>query len=365
MYRCQVHGLGAALLALIVAAAPGRPAAAAAGASPLLGESERRGYEQWLHSLEQTIQAQQSAGATEPKGAYPFPQVLGAVEGPDAGQRAMVISQALTRMESTQDARSRQFRSSPFHALGMARSYRYLCEYDSALCWYDRAASLDSDQTQADILGEEALGTAIVLGDSLRLVQTLLNTLGSSRITSRQDEIILAYRYLLVHDDRTNLALLARKVDGQTAGLSDRCRTWHAVALTHLERYGDALAQLRQLITRGSLSCGLDVSQRTWVLTTIPDLLFLLDRSQEAGTYYRVLANCSLAVAKSWGQFQLANLDLLARRYREAHAVYEQICAHADSLAWHGQACAMVELAQTLQELRKEGEPYGADASLR
>jgi hypothetical protein len=122
---------------------------------------------------------------------------------------------------------------------------------------------------------------------------------------------------------------------------------------------------LRVLVSRGGLSCGLEVPQRIWVLRTLPDLLFLLNQTEEAAALYRLVAGSGLSTASAWSSFQLANLDLLARRYAQAQDRYQQLCRQAETTSWQGTACVLADMMQTLQSLRKEGEPYGATASLR
>jgi hypothetical protein len=335
-----------------------------APATTLAGEMsdpERRGYEQWLHSLEQTVLAQQEAETLEMPPLYPSGTLYRQATEPSP-HRYLAIGRALAKMEEAQRLPEAGRRVTTFHALGMARSYARLCEYDSALTWYERAAHHDTLEAYADVIARESLASAIGQADSLRIVQGLLNTVGTSELADHEEELVLAYRFLLSQDDESNLRLLAQKVARLDDNMNATLSYWHAFALTSLREWREALPNLLRLVAQGGLSCGLTVSQRTWVAKKIPDLLFLLDSADMAAPLYARLAASPWPPVRLWGEYQLANLAFLDRRYGQAWVAFKNQCEGQEDIAWREDACLMKELAAKLSGLPQEGGVDGATA---
>lgn len=346
LYRLAIRAIA------VILAAP-----AVVGAVSPLNAAEERGYVEWLHSLEQTTKVRLAGGKEEVRRLYPFGSVA-AEESKDNTLHSLSVSRALGKLESAREFTPKA--SSAFAALAMARNYGHLSEYDSALVWYDRTALRDTAALYVQEVGQEALATSIVLADSLHFITKLLNTLGASQLAGREEELILAYRSLLVADDQDNLRLLLRKVGNREEQLSPKVRYWHAFALATRQQWEPALRNLRRLVLSGGLAHGLTEWERTWVATAIPDLLFLLDQHSSAANLYRQLGQSELTLVRPWARYQLANLDFLSRRYAAAWAAYKRICENEDSEAWwRERACNLASLVDEIDRIRAEGEPYG------
>ena len=348
---------GPLLAVLLLLAAP------SAGAGDF-GAAAQQDYRMWLHSLERTVKAQAGRETPEPPALYPFGT------RPPAGEESQVwrhlsIGRALGRLEGDREALERVRGGTAFQAVSLARSYWNLSEYDSSLVWYERAARRDTTAAYHEDIGRESLAAAIALGDSLLITQMLLNTIGTSRLEGREEELALAYRYLLAERNTHELELLVSKLARNEDRMGPRLRYWHAFALTSLGRWDRALDQLQRLLAGGGLSHGLGRLQRCWVLTTVPDLLFLLGRGAEARPLYAQLTESELPELQGWAAYQLGNLDFLAMKYDRARLAYVRLCGSEETGAWRERACAMAELAELLAAIKTEGEAYGRAASYR
>ncbi len=331
------------------------------GLAEVGSEAERLGYEQWLHSLEKSINGRTKANRTENYPLFPF-GTPGVETSVDVPFRQLTISRALNEMEVAFSQASVWCSRGAFGAIAMARNYRNLTEYEQALRWYERAADLDSHGTYTAEVSQEALATAIALEDSLLITHNLINTLGASDPTSREEEIVLSFRYLLVHQEVKNLGLLIQKVSGLEHSMSARVRFWLAYALAQQQNRDAALAELCKLVGSGSLSHGLSEQQRAWVLTALPDLLVMQERYAEAGDLYEQLAASELEPLRSWGIFQLGSLNLLSGHYLRAQTAFSRLCENPTPSYWQKQACDLAVMAEKLGQVKAEAEPYGAAA---
>jgi tetratricopeptide (TPR) repeat protein len=330
----------------------------------LFGQPDQQGYQMWLHSLQRTVKAQQNASGSEYHLLYPFDMQPPLADETQAW-RHLSISRALRKLEGDAHASQRVRGASTFQAVSLARSYWGLSEYDSALVWYERAAHRDTSSDYLGDIGRESLAAAVALGDSLLITQTVLNTIGTSELEGRGDELILAYRYLLTHMDTHELELLVSKLDNVTWEMKPLLRFWHAFALVSLERWEPALQQLKQLLGGGGLSQGLNRWQRCWVLTTVPDLLFQLNQASAARPLYEQLAASELPEIQGWAIYQLGNLDFVSMNYARARVSYTRLCAETGALPWQERACALARLAEIMSDIKTEGEAYGRAASYR
>jgi hypothetical protein len=273
-----------------------------------------------------------------------------------------VIGRALADWESRSAPGKQEYPQTPFAALNTARNYRNLAEYAEALAWYTQASAWDSAGHFAAEIGWEALASAVALTDSLKIVAHLVNTLGASDLKGRDRELILLFRYLIATHDLTNLRLLEKKVAGQQDRLSCRLRTWYAFSLVNSRAWSLGLAQLRRVILAGTLDQGLTDQEMAWVLTAIPDLLCLTNQEEAAAILYQILAQCTVPYLQLWGLFQLAHLDFLAGQYQRAQSNFDRVCDHQNAARWQQAACDMARLANTMRQIKAEGEPYGASA---
>lgn len=244
-------------------------------------------------------------------------------------------------------------------SLEAARAYRALGEYERALDWYGQASTRDGSPELAPELARESLGSAAALGDSLRLARALVNTLGASELAAHEAETVLAFRWLVARDDSLNLALLARKVDGQTAPLPASIRFWRVFAATRLHDWPGALAGTRNLLAAGDSAATLDRRERLWLAGTLPDLFFLTGDRPAAAELWRQLAASDLGALGPWSRYQLASLDLLAGRYDAAGETLRLLCAGNDPWPWRPRACALAALADSLNLLAGGGAARG------
>ncbi|HPF71151.1 MAG TPA: hypothetical protein PLQ13_10815, partial [Candidatus Krumholzibacteria bacterium] len=193
----------------------------------------------------------------------------------------------------------------------------------------------------------------------LATVRALTNTLGLSSLADRDGEIVLAYRWLLTARDARSIDHLITKVAAGDSLLDGRVRYWHAYALAWRGRYEEALQHLQILVGDGGLSHGLGEAQRAWVLSAIPDLMYLTGDEPGAAWHYRLLAASNLPALQMWGVYQTAGLDLAAGRYTESAAGYECVCGGPRIGTWQDQACALGVTARRLEKVKQEGERYG------
>jgi len=309
--------------------------------------------------MQRAVAERQDRGEEERTPLYPFgqPQHPAAVF---PAYRDLAISRAVGKVERVAGFNDTQSAVSAFGALAMARNYLNLSEYDKALPWYVRAAELDTGGSYAVDIDHESLASAVAQGDSLQVVQSLVNVLGNRNLAGRQAELILLLRHLLVQGDEENLALLVQKVSRLEEGWTGELRYWHAFALASLRSWTEALDQLRRLVSDQEQVAGLSERQRVWVATAVPDLLLLLGEPGEAGELYELLAGSSLPHLKVWGDFQLANLHLQAGRFMEAQLGFTGVCRNSEAGFWSEQACALAELATALDEIKTEGVRHGA-----
>ncbi|MCB1183251.1 hypothetical protein KDM41_07445 [bacterium] len=350
------------LAAFVLLAALGASAAAVAQPEPLSG-AERDGFLQWLHSLETAVAAREEAELPEAAPLYPFDTPAWDLSDPRP-YRHLSISKAVTELEAEVNARGGAGRvggnlSSTLMALANARNYVNLSEYDSALVWYRVAAEIDSTGSFRHEIAREGLACAASANDSLAMAALMTNTLGTDDLTGRQDELVLAYRWLLTARDTDSVEHLVDKIEAHREVVTPRLRFWHAYALGWLGRPSASLAELRVLVRDGGLSHGLSEHQRGWVLSALADDYFLLGDSDTARGLYRALADCAVGRLRMWGKNQLAGLDFIEHRYLSAGAGFEEVCEGTRFGAWQDQACAMVEIAREMERIKGEGEPYG------
>jgi len=348
------------VLALLACGALGNGPLGADAVAGLTGV-EADGYLQWLHSLEKSIEGRQALDQDEGNLLYPF-DLPGWTEAETRPYRHLAISKAVTELETQWRSPARSHELTALAALSNARNYVNLSEYDSALVWYEIAGGLDTVGTFRRELGRESLAAAAAAGDSLNVAKLLTNTMGLAELTGREGELIVAYRWLLTQRDSDGLDLLIQKTAAWKTVLTDRLCFWHAYALAWRQRQPEARTHLRQLIRSGGLSRDLTESQRAWVLAAMPDLLFLAGDHAGARELYEILSRCSIASLAGWGQYQVANLDFLAARYLSAANGFTAVCRGKRMGSWQDHACSMVDIAEELERIRSEGEPYGAAA---
>jgi tetratricopeptide (TPR) repeat protein len=331
-------------------------------AAQTLGAAAEEDYLVWLHSLEASQAARQEAGRDEARPLFPFEVAALGTPATAADSTLADVAAALDELESRPRLLQEPRPLVPLHALGRARNYRTIAEFDSALVWYQEAARRDTDGTYAATLPSESLATAVATGDSLAVTRAVLDLVGSRELATRSRELELAYRFFVGRADSANLALLVEESRAQAALDSGRVAFWHAVALDQLGRWQDALEILTGLLAGDGVSHGLTERQRAWVLTAVPDHLVILGREDAAAPLYRALASSTLGEAALWARCQVAALDFLAGRFLEAGTAFEDLCGAKANARWRDYACGMATLSDEMERLRSEGEPHGAAA---
>jgi len=331
----------------------------APGQDRTLSAEQILGFEQWLHSLEKSITGRARAEQPENHPLYPFGIPMTEVTS-DTPFRRLTISRALGDLEAEVEREGTWRKRGSFGAMAMARNYRNLTEFENALLWYSRAAELDTNGDYAADISSETLATAIALNDSLRIAHSLINTLGASNPAGREIEIVLTFRHLLATRDERNLSLLVQKVTRLEHSMSNRVRYWLTFSQVFLGDHAAALEQAAKLVGGGGLSHGLSEQQRAWVLAALPDLLVLQNHYNDAGDLYRSLADSDLEPLRSWGTFQLGNLNLMTGRYLSAHSAFSRLCESQTTSTWREEACDLAAMAESLSQIKLEAEPYGA-----
>ncbi len=338
--------------------------ALAATGAVALDTSERDGYLMWLHSLEQTAAGREAAGQEEQRLLFPFDRPAWGEGDETTPYRHLAISKAVVELEELWT--DRRHGPAPLVALANARNYMNLSEYDSALVWYEITARADSAGRFVRDVARESLAAAMAAGDSLGTARRITNTLGATDIDRRTSEAVLAYRWLLVHRDARVLDLLIDKVTAADGLLDPPLRFWHARAMAWRGRHAESLDQLMDLVAGSNgRSFGLGEDERAWVLTAIPELLFLDGKTASARELYRHLAASSLQELAMWGRFQLAGLDLASARYRSAEEGFTAVCEGIRFGSWHDRACDLKDLVRQMVRIRAEGEAYGTAAFYR
>ncbi|MBE0565567.1 MAG: hypothetical protein IH621_06420 [Krumholzibacteria bacterium] len=337
-------------------------AATTGGARAGLESGAADGYRIWLHALERTIAGRTASGQEERPVLYPFDSPAWQAGSGAPAYRHLAISKAVRELEEVWQDRGRGEGPPALVALANARNYLHLSEYDSALVWYAAAAAKDTAGRFSEDIARETLAAAAAAGDSLAVVRAVTNTLGLSSLEGRDGEVVLAYRWLLTSRDARAVDHLIARVAVADTTLDGRVRYWHAYALAWRGRHAESLAHLVRLVGDGGLSHGLSENERSWVLTAIPDLMYLDGDEDGARWLYRLLAGSSLPRLQLWGVYQIAGLDLASAHYGAAAAAYESICAGPRLGSWQDQACALKDVARELERIRAEGESYGTAA---
>lgn len=325
--------------------------------APVLGDEERISYARWLGITAAMPATNDSLPAP---GSSLFPTL--AIRQVDDPSRLACAAQ-VREIERANAAPRRPVRTAA-ESLTTARAYRALGEYDHALSWYGEASVRDETRELAPVLARESLGSAAALGDSQTIGRALFNTLGASELASHEDEAVLAFRWLLARGDSLTLALLARKVDGQTVALPSPIRFWRTFAATQARDWELALAGARILLAEGDTAATLGRRERIWLAGTLPDLFYLAGDRAAAADLWRQLAASDLASLAPWSRYQLAGLDLQAGRFGAAADALRLLCADSEPWTWRPRACALAALADTLNLLAGGGVARGLAANV-
>ncbi len=346
----QENGLPVAVWIWIALVAVFQSAAVQAAGG--LSRSELIGYAQWLQVLD--------APAAAPR-LYPLGRTEQEIVA-DSFERRLTAARALIDFEGTSSRAwdVGDFRSET-QSLNHARVSREVLDFEGALAWYRTALKARAPRGLDGPLAHEILATAIMAGDSLQVLEQLLNVVGGADLSDREDAVVLAYRHYLHERDAANLALLMEKIAAQLERLSPRVVYWHAFALVHLDRRTEAVPLLRRLVREQPREAGLEAEQVAWYVQALPDNLLLLDRRRDALRLYQMLGAAANSAPGRWARYQLANAYLLEGHYAEAQPLFAEACDAVEPAPWQIRACSLAETTAALAEIRKEGERHGTD----
>lgn len=326
-------------------------------------------WNRWYDALQRAVAERTAAGRPESAPLYPLdrqPQDDATAAKP---YRHLAIAKAVGQLEAAPSGRARGAEAegvpggaaSPLLALANARNYLNLSEYDKALEWYGQAAARDGAGNFRRETGREALAAAICARDTAAAGRAVSATLAFDDPAGREDEIVLAFRWLLNRGDRETLGWLLQRTDTPVATADARVGFWRAYALSWLDRRDEALAQLRGLLALGGEGRTLNERERGWVLTATADLLLMQGAAAEAGALYDRLAGSDVPTLRRWGRLQAAGLAFVGHRYADASAGYREVCQSDRDGSWGAHACAMADIAAQLDRLLSEGEHHGAE----
>lgn len=333
---------------VFLAVLPGGAARAASG----LSRGTLLGYAQWLQRLDANSETRlYPTGRTEDEIAD-----LGQQRRVTAARALMDYDDSIGRAWDYHDY------GNAAQTLNLARSNAEILDFDRALEWYGSTVAARGGVSGVDgDLAREIFAVAIQSGDSLQVLEQLLNTVGAPHLAGRTGAVVLAYRHYLGLRDVRNLDLLMEKVGAQVATLPPEIRFWHAFALVDRGREAEAVPLLEELARDARLGERLGRAHVEWFVRALPDLLFLADRRRDALRLYAMLAARDDVEAGLWARYQIANDLLLSGRYDEAKSLLKQLCDASDPAPWQLRACALAETVETLNDIRKEGAPYGTD----
>ena len=249
----------------------------------------------------------------------------------------------------------------PVTALNTARAYVEIGDYENALHWYRLLQQSSDPEAHRDSLAGEMFSAAVMSGDSLQVVEQLLNIVGTNDLASRESAVALAYRHYLGNGDATNLGLLLEKTAAQEDRLSPRLRFWQCFALESRGEHEQALGLLLDLVADKTAADPLTTWQLGWVLRATPDISFLLGRDHDAARLYGILAGAAETGAGRWACYQLANLTLQTGDYTKAAELFRSAGGDGAGQPWQASAVAMADAADKLAEIRKEGARHGGD----
>jgi hypothetical protein len=339
--RCAV------VLTVVGSCCLARPAEAA------IGRLEVLAYGRWI----------QASGELTPSLArYPWGDETAQQPGQRLIERRILAARAMSiRSEAVERAWDRSDFEGTFQSLNTARALRELGDYPAALEWYRTARHNATVPAPGPDLDTEIFACAVLTGDSLSVIQELLNLVGLSDLDRRGPHLELAFRHYTGQRDTTNLDFLCSKVAGRLDETSPRVHFWYAYTQAAAGRNGEAQDALLALVRDGGSVRELEPWQAHWVARALPDLLYLNDRTQDAYRLYELLATTGSAPEGLWARYQLANRFLLSGEYDLAADIYRESCDVSEPAPWQQRACALVETAERLAVIRKEGVRHGTD----
>jgi tetratricopeptide (TPR) repeat protein len=317
-----------------------------------ISRNELIGFTQWLQALD--VPAASDA-------LYPYGQTPTTAGIQDLDRRLTAARALLTFEESMGRAWDGSEYAREDQCLNNARANREILDFRQAMRWYRTSLEARGGGVPDGHLAREMLATAIMTGDSLQVLEELLNMVGQPRLSERADAVVLAYRHYLYERDESNLGLLMEKVGAQIESVPAEIRYWHAFSLAYLGRNAEALPLLETLARDPQTAERLNREQVAWFVRALPDNLYIQGRHHDALRLYRLLAVREDLDAGRWARFQIANDLLLAGLYDEAEPLLKEACDVPEPNAWQVRACELARTVAAMNDIRKEGMRYGTD----
>lgn len=327
---------------------PGSQVFAAKG----LSRAELIGYSQWLQALH---------GPETQTALYPSGLTQSTIENESYGRRLSAARALLTYDESLERAWNRTEFATEIQCLNNARASCEILDFHQAIQWYRTAARARGSLNTNGVIAREMFATAIMTGDSLQVLEEMLNMVGLPRLKDRAEAIVLAYRHYLYERDDKNLGHLMEKVETQLDELPAEIHYWHAFSLSYLDRDTEALPLLETIARDARLTEKLTRDQIVWFVRALPDNLYLQDRRHDALRLYRLLAVREDLDVGRWARFQIANDLLLDGLYEAAEPLLQEACNAPEPKGWQLRACELARTVAALNEVKKEGVRYGTD----
>ncbi len=317
-----------------------------------LSRAELLGYSQWLQALH---------GPESKTALYPIGLTQTTIENESYDRRLSAARALITYDESIGRAWNSTDFATEIQCLNNARASREILDYRQAMRWYRTAARARGSLNSNGEIAREMFATAIMIGDSLQVLEEMLNMVGMPQLEDRSDAIVLAYRHYLSQRDDKNLGHLMEKVDTQLDDLPLEVHYWHAFSLSYLSRGSEALPLLKTIARDARLTDKLNRDQIAWFVRALPDYLYLQDRRHDALRLYRLLAVREDLDVGRWARFQIANDLLLDGLYEAAEPLLQEACNAAEPTGWQLRACELAGTVAAMNEVKKEGVRYGTD----
>ncbi|MCK9997075.1 MAG: hypothetical protein KAH56_12450 [Candidatus Krumholzibacteria bacterium] len=181
-------------------------------------------------------------------------------------------------------------------------------------------------------------------------------------LSSQELKIILSLRRLAWNRNNVELESLADQVNRRQGELPVQLLFWLAYAQNALQQNEACLANLQRLLLFQEGWRNLENGQKAWVLTSTPDLFFLIGNRELAASLYERLAVSPVEQLNLWGKYQLAGMNFLAREFVKASERYSMVCEAELPGTWREHACSMAEIAGRLSQLGIKEETHGAVA---
>jgi tetratricopeptide (TPR) repeat protein len=251
-----------------------------------------------------------------------------------------------------------------YRTVSVARGYLELGLFDEAMVWYERLAALDSDNLFADAIYHGHLMIAAGRGDSATLKTLISEMVGS--VETPDTELVMSVMDQLSKEGKWHLVqdliplcspLFGDKPVADFVYLQGR-------AMRHLGQLPEAIFHFERLLNSTKVpdlvhSSILD--QKAKFIQGVADCSFLMNDRQRARSHYGSLLQEDDPKYRSWGRFQLAQLDMLDSSYPKAVDGFKQVVSDSLGLRIEEWAEKLIIHCLVMQEYKE----YLIDSSPR